>query len=376
MWRNRLQQSTFLENRSPALFLALALCIGPALLSLPNAAAQQPIGRVLPPASGAGPQQAASFSGVSIANGQTLLTSGSGITAGSAPVSISLARGGTVSLCSTSNLHLSASGAAASAPLMLALDKGAVEVTMAAMANDAILTPDLRFQIVRPSPALDLRLRISRNGDTCVENRGKAAPVLSVAEQLGDATYQLQPGQHVLFEHGSLKEVVDNETSPCGCPPVAPVSVAASGVTSAHPAAPGAQVGGAVADKGAVPPFPIAVSEGLAPPQQPAPSKPGQVEMQVAMPLTYSGDATASGANSAAPAAAVSTTLSGAGNGASNGAKNAGSAQPSAAAPAKPPQAAAPSTSPATAQAPPPTDTSADLAHIIGHFFKRLFRHT
>ncbi|MHB1701537.1 MAG: nuclease [Acidobacteriaceae bacterium] len=367
-----MRRSTFLENRSPALFLALALCIGPALLSLPNAAAQQAIGRVLPPASGAGQQQAASFSGVSIANGQTLLTSGSGITAGSAPVSISLARGGTISLCSTSNLHVSASGASASAPLMLALDKGAVEVTMAAMANDAILTPDLRFQIVRPSPALDLRLRISRNGDTCVENRGKAAPVLSVAEQLGDATYQLQPGQHVLFEHGSLKEVVDDETSPCGCPPPSPVSVAASGVTSAHPAAPGAQVGGAVADKGAVPPFPIAVSEGLAPPQQAAPSKPGQVEMPVvSMPLIYSGDAPASSATSASPATAVSTAPSGTGN----GAKSASVAHPSAAAAAKPPQVAAPSTSLATAQAPPPADTSPDLAHVIGHFFKRLFRH-
>ena len=66
---------------------------------------------------------------------------------------------------------------------------------------------------------LIFELRVTRNGDTCVDNRGAKAPMLSVADQFGEATYELRAGQHVLFEHGSLKEVVDHESSPCGCPP-------------------------------------------------------------------------------------------------------------------------------------------------------------
>ncbi len=367
------QLRTILPNPSHAWCLALAFCAGIGFLPLPAAAAQQVLGHVISSGPGA---QAASFSGVSIRDGKTELTSGSGATAGSSPLDIALSRGGRISLCSTSNLHISASGSGTNAPLMLALDKGAVEVTMPAVANDAILTPDLRFQIAAPSPSLDLRLRISRNGDTCVENRGNGAPVLSVAEQLGDATYQIQPGQHVLFEHGSLKEVVDNESSPCGCPPPPAVSVADSGISSAHPATPGSQIATTPSaattspEKGSVPPFPIAVSEGLAPPQKPAPTKPGDVEMQVTMPLTYSGDTAASSANSAQPSPATPTLAATQPAPASAPVSVAAQKTPTPA-----PEAPSPATAPATAQAPPATDTPPDLAHIIGHFFKRVFRH-
>jgi hypothetical protein len=33
--------------------------------------------------------------------------------------------------------------------------------------------------------------------------------------------YRVQPGQRVMFQHGSLHEVVDQEKEPCGCPPAA-----------------------------------------------------------------------------------------------------------------------------------------------------------
>ena len=94
---------------------------------------------------------------------------------------------------------------------MLALDRGAIEVQMAATTRDVVMTPDLRFTMRGDGP-LDLQLRVTRNGDTCVENRGAKAPVLNVADQFGEATYELRAGQHVLFEHGSLKEVVDHES--------------------------------------------------------------------------------------------------------------------------------------------------------------------
>ena len=79
------------------------------------------------------------------------------------------------------------------------------------------MTPDLRFTVRNAGP-LDLRLRVARNGDTCVENRGPGAPTLAVSDPFGESMYEVAPDQHVLFEHGSLHEVVDNETTPCGCP--------------------------------------------------------------------------------------------------------------------------------------------------------------
>ena len=103
------------------------------------------------------------------------------------------------------------------------------------------MTPDLRFTVRNAGP-LDLRLRVARNGDTCVENRGPVAPTLAVSDPFGEAMYELAAGQHVLFEHGSLHEVVDHETSPCGCPPrpphppsPTPSSPQAQRASSAHP---------------------------------------------------------------------------------------------------------------------------------------------
>ena len=123
---------------------------------------------------------------------------------------------------------------------MLALDRGAIEVQMAATTRDVVTTPDLRFTMRGDGP-LDLQLRVTRNGDTCVENRGAKAPMLNVADQFGEATYELTAGQHVLFEHGSLKEVVDHESSACGCPPEPTMSVADALL---NPAAPGASGSG------------------------------------------------------------------------------------------------------------------------------------
>jgi hypothetical protein len=155
---------------------------------------------------------------------------------------------------------------------------------MAATARDVVTTPDLRFTMRGDGP-LDLQLRVTRNGDTCVENRGAKAPVLNVADQFGEATYELKAGQHVLFEHGSLKEVVDHESSSCGCPPEQTMSVADALL---NPAAPGGGAGEKTAAEQH--PFPAAISAGLAPatvPQAPA----GAVHTQVTTTLSSNEDA-------------------------------------------------------------------------------------
>src|SRR5258707_298285 len=192
------------------------------------AQAQQPIGTV-------GVQDATVAGALEVSNGRAILVGNTTVTARDRVAEIALNRGGTVKVCATSGLHLTTGrsadaaavpiSAAAPTPLMLALGPGAIEVQMAATTRDVVMTPDLRFTMRGDGP-LDLQLRVTRNGDTCVENRGAQAPVLNVADQFGEAAYELRAGQHVLFEHGSLKEVVDHESSSCGCPPEATMSVA------------------------------------------------------------------------------------------------------------------------------------------------------
>ena len=191
------------------------------LLCLPLANAQQPIGTV-------GVQDATVAGALEVSNGRAVLVGNTTVTARDQTAEIALTRGGTVKVCATSGLHVTAGKGGRRAPLMLALDRGAIEVEMAATTSDVVMTPDLRFSMRGDGP-LDLQLRVTRNGDTCVENRGAKAPMLSVADQFGEATYELRAGQHVLFEHGSLKEVVDHESSPCGCPPEPTMSVADAG---------------------------------------------------------------------------------------------------------------------------------------------------
>ena len=67
---------------------------------------------------------------------------------------VELERGGKVLVCATSGLHLTAGkNTPVNQPLMLALDRGAIEVQMAATASDVVLTPDLRFAVQGIRPA-------------------------------------------------------------------------------------------------------------------------------------------------------------------------------------------------------------------------------
>lgn len=181
------------------------------------------------------------------------------------PAEVTLTRGGKVTVCTNSIVSLSQSNIEKS-PLMFALQRGAFEVKATAAEKDVIMTPDLRFDLSNAAP-LDLRIRVTSSGDTCVENRGKDAPVLHVTEQFGVGGYFIKPDQHVLFEHGSVREVVDRETSNCGCPQSS--QVLAGNSRDPHP-------------------FPEAISQGLEEPVVPQ-SQPGVTHTQVATSLSYNG---------------------------------------------------------------------------------------
>jgi hypothetical protein len=366
-----------------------------------------------------------------VMDGKAVLTGSASVTAKDHTAPITLGRGGTVRVCQTSILNLTESKTLAEPmPLLFSLDRGAIEILTAAAPNDAIMTPDLRFSVHNAGP-LDLRLRIARNGDTCVDNRGYGAPTLAVSDPFGEAMYEVAGGQHVLFEHGSLHEVVDNEASPCGCPEEKGMSIADAMLTQPHatlapappvappPAAPApapvaapvviipaapvveaavpapapapvasppvpvpaavysappvvepaaapeaappappviseqavAQAAAeAAARAAALHPFPVAVSEGLAPAAEAPPPAPGAPAVPITEALRYN-----------APV------------------------EPAASAPAKPQtqpaSSAAPSSSSKKAKESVPAQTAAaqpappvkDLAHVIGRFFRRLF---
>lgn len=308
----------------------------------------------------------AEISGASdVLDGQAVLTGSVSITARDHTAPITLGRGGTARVCQTSVLHVTESREVAlAAPLLFSLDRGAIEIQMNGTPSDAIMTPDLRFTVRNAGP-LDLRLRVARNGDTCVDNRGAGAPTLAVFDPFGESMYELRAGQHVLFEHGSVHEVVDRETSPCGCPEPKGASVAGALLAAGPGADPGAKTltpisppAAPIASASPVPephPFPTAISEGLAPAEEVPQVPPGERHVQVAETLSYNAPTTGAlhdpdGENSGAPAGVHAG--SSAPNGVQTGRQPANVAAPAAPAPAPP---------------------AHDLAHGIGRFFRRLF---
>ncbi len=257
-----------------ALTLALLPTITPAF-----AHAQQPT----PTSMGTVPTRDALVTGGLEVQGSTarLLTNAS-VTAYDHSAAISLARGGDVLVCATSQFHLLHSGTEES--LLFGLDRGAIELHTNSAPQDVILTPDIRFTLEHAG-RYDLRLRVTPNGDTCVDNAGASAPVLTLTDPYTSAQYRLIPGQHVMFEHGSLHEVVDNERSPCGCPAPAPAQQIASG-TPTNPNAPATPTTAAAEH-----PFPAAASVGLAPTPAPPPAAnttpSGEAHTQVSTVFSY-----------------------------------------------------------------------------------------
>ena len=186
--------------------------------------------------------------------GRALIVAQGSITSGTRTTEAQLPRRGTLRVCAATTLKLAADHSIALAAgevpgLMMAMDHGAIEASFATARNaDLLMTPDFRILISGPGSA-DLRVRIGQHGDTCVENAGTQAPYVLVSSVFEDGAFQVRSGQRVMFQHGSLHEVVDTEKEPCGCPP--------------------AETHGNE--------FPLAQSEGLAPLANPAEPEPGSL---------------------------------------------------------------------------------------------------
>ncbi len=276
------------------------------------------------------PGGAATVTGaLEVAGGKAMLGAGSSITSGASTTQVVLPHRGVLRVCAATTVKLAADSSvpAGDTPgLLMAIDHGAMEMsfanTQAAGSNaDIVLTPDFRILIAGPGSS-DLKVRLGADGDTCVDNTGTSAPYVVVSSLFDEGLYRVQPGQRVMFQHGSLNEVVDTEKEPCGCPPPS---------------------------KTVVNEFPLAVSEGLAPSPAPAPppAHPASGTDTVA-PLVYPGNASGNAKVAPAPPAPPA---------------------PAPAAPAAAPAAAAQ----AAPQAPPPKGKKPGFLRRVGRFFKRIF---
>jgi hypothetical protein len=194
------------------------------------------------------PGQAATVTGaLEVTGGKAIIAASGSITSGGETTRVLLPHRGELRVCASTTVKLAADSTvpAGDTPgLLMAMDHGAVEASFATGRNsDILLTPDFRILIGGPGAA-EVKVRLGPQGDTCVDNAGVNAPYVLVSSVFEGGAYRVQPGQRVMFQHGSLHEVVDQEKEPCGCPPAAP--------------------------KGNE--FPLAQSEGLAPLPKPAPS--------------------------------------------------------------------------------------------------------
>jgi hypothetical protein len=166
--------------------------------------------------------QAQVTGGLQVTKGTAYILTNGTVTSGKMTTSVILPRRGVLRVCASTSVHLAAD---ASVPegetpgLMMAIDHGAVEASFATGRNsDVLLTPDFRILIGGPG-AVEVKVRLGQQGDTCVDNPGVNAPYVLVSSVFDGGAYRVQPGQRVMFQRGSLSEVVDQEKEPCGCPP-------------------------------------------------------------------------------------------------------------------------------------------------------------
>jgi hypothetical protein len=266
------------------------------------------------------PGSAAAVTGaLQVTGGRALIAANGTVVSGATTTDVLLPNRGTLRVCASTELKLAADSsvpAGESPGLMMAMDHGAVETSFATGRNaDILLTPDFRILIGGPGTA-NVKVRLAQGGDTCVDNPGSNAPYVLVTSVFDGSIYRVQPGQRVMFEHGSLRDVVDQEKESCGCPP-----------------APSETKGND---------FPLAQSEGLAPAApapKPAPPAKNAKSAQPTVPLVYNADKAVA---AAAPPAALGPTASTA----------------AAAAPAQP--------EPAKSKKP-------NFFTRVGHFFRRIF---
>jgi len=200
--------------------------------------------------------------------------SGSELSAGIAPATLKLARGGQMRICPRSGLSVTANGQG----LMLATGAGTVEIDyqLNQQVADVLITPDFNVMLVGPG-TFHFALGVNKRGDTCMRPLPGNVSEVTFTELLGTGVYKANPNQSVLFQGGKLASPAAL-TEECGCPPAAPV-MRAEAQPSPTPAPATENDTTPKADRVAV-----ASNEPTSPLP---PEKPGQVHVQVDAPFVF-----------------------------------------------------------------------------------------
>jgi hypothetical protein len=212
-----------------------------------------------------------SSSAMQLAGSGMAVYSASELSAGIAPATLKLARGGQVRICPNSGLNVTASGQG----LMLATGTGALEIEyeLQQQAADVVITPDFNVALVGPG-TFHFALGINKKGDTCVKPLAGNTGEITFSELLGSGVYKSGPNQKMVFRGGKLDGKTEL-TADCGCP-------AAAAVMRAE-----AQPNVKPTDETPKPAEHVAVASDE--PTSPLPAdKPGQVHVQVDTPFVFS----------------------------------------------------------------------------------------
>jgi hypothetical protein len=199
--------------------------------------------------------------------------SGSQLSAGIAPATLKLSRGGQVRICPRSGLSATSNGQG----LMLATGAGAIEIDyqLNDQVADVVITPDFNVMLVGPG-TFHFALGVSKRGDTCVKPLPGNASEVTISELMGTGVYKTQPNQSVAFRGGKLDATA--LSSECGCPPGLPI-MKAEAQPSPTPVPP--------KDNGPTRPAERVALASTEPTTPLPPERPGQVHVQVDAPFVF-----------------------------------------------------------------------------------------
>jgi hypothetical protein len=146
------------------------------------------------------------------------VASGSELSAGVAPATLKLTRGGQIRICPQTHLTVNDAGTA----LMLGMGTGAVEIDyrVSETVGDTLITPDFNIRLAGPA-TYRFALGVSGRGNTCFKPLpGNGAGIL-VSEVMGTDSFGTSPNEAMVFSGGKLAERSALQEE-CGCPAPAP----------------------------------------------------------------------------------------------------------------------------------------------------------
>jgi hypothetical protein len=144
--------------------------------------------------------------------------SGSELTAGLAPATLKLARGGRVRICPQTQMTVTD----AAVGLMLGMGPGAIEIDyrVEQTAGDVLITPDFNIRLAGPA-TYHFALGVSSRGDTCFKPMSGNAAGILLSEVMGADSFGTSPNEAMVFSGGKLagRAALQEE---CGCPALPP----------------------------------------------------------------------------------------------------------------------------------------------------------